>query len=163
MKNTKVIAFAALAAFAAFVVEAISASLGTFLYFIGIVPQTYESCLKIAVVVLIIFLSAIVGGIILLNVVFSKKGYKSTTLLTAITYTCVLVIFTAVVLVMASFGTEPIYTFLFLGYKVFTFGVLSRVASAAIISASIFAVCVIAFSICGIIGRASKNSTDELN
>ena len=119
-----------------FVIEMVLSFACTNLFMTGILPQTYTVCVLLALVCLVVTVVLLIVSMILT----ANKGFAPVDI--AVSYLSTFAIFAVVSLFMALVGLEPYFTYMFLGYKVFGFGILSRISSALIVNALICGICV---------------------
>lgn len=111
-------------------VSIVSSSLFTSLYYVGVLPQGYIWCVFCA------------AACVFVNFIWlAYRAKRSMDMGMEISdcrklYLKVYLVHTIVLLFLSLFGdkTEPVYTFMFLPYKLFCFNVLPRIASAVIMS-----------------------------
>ena len=158
MKALRAFGLAALFALAAFVIEIIFSAVCTLIYFQGIAPQTYEACTALANFTFGIFMTALAGGIILLNIIYAKKGYALASLWIGLAYLVVFAIFAAVTLLVTLDGNsiEPAYTYLCLGYKIYAFGAFSRFFSALVVNTAGVIVCTLTAVLSGVVSFITR-------
>lgn len=125
-----------------FVLEMVLSFVCTIMFTNEILPQNYTTCVILAIVCLAITCVLLVISIISK----AKRGYNPSDIAAA--YIAVFAFFAVVTLFLAIIKLEPFLTHLFLGYKVFAFGVLSRFSSAFIVNVILCAVCVITPILC---------------
>lgn len=109
-----------------------SASFFTSIYFVGIVKQEYIWCVFCAAAC--IFLNFIWLAYRIKRSMDSGMDIHECRVL----YLKVFAVHMVVNMIMAIFELEPVYTFMFLPYKLFCFGVLPRFASALIMNGVMF-------------------------
>ena len=125
-----------------FVIQMVLSAACTFMFTTGVLPQTYTVCVLLALVCLTVTVVLLIISIIHK----AKIGYAPSDVVAI--YMCTFAFFAVITMFMAATSLEPYLTYIFLGYKVFAFGNLSRFLSALIVNVIICAVCVVAAILC---------------
>lgn len=111
-----------------FVIEIILSVCSTVLFVKGVTPQNYTVCVLLAIMCFLVHVILYVLAV--RRSIFGGVKFSDC----APTHLAVFLFFAVVTLCVSALNIEPLYTYLFLEYKVFAFSLLPRFISALIIN-----------------------------